>query len=51
MDLAEDFLVHIVADVLEKNQEELKILERDLSKLEKIKNHSREFLMMTQLRF
>lgn len=37
MDLAEDFLVHIVADVLEKNQEELKILERDLSKLEKIK--------------
>ena len=36
MDLAEDFLVSIVHSVLEKNQEELKILERDISKLEKI---------------
>ncbi len=36
MDLAEDMLVHIVQTVLHKNQNELKILERDISKLENI---------------
>jgi asparaginyl-tRNA synthetase len=34
--LAEDFLVHIVGRVLENRREELKTLERDVSKLEKI---------------
>jgi asparaginyl-tRNA synthetase len=34
--LAEDFLIHIVSRVLENRREELKILERDVSKLEKI---------------
>ncbi|MBN2092077.1 asparagine--tRNA ligase [candidate division KSB1 bacterium] len=37
MDLAEDFLVHIVTRVLENRQEELKILERDLKPLESVK--------------
>lgn len=36
MDLAEDMLVHIVQTVLAKNMNELKILERDISKLENI---------------
>ena len=36
MELAEDFLVMIVQRVLEKRQEELKVLERDMSKLEAI---------------
>jgi asparaginyl-tRNA synthetase len=36
MDLAEAFLVMIVQRVLEKRQEELKVLERDVSKLEAI---------------
>ncbi len=36
MELAEDFLVMIVQRVLEKRQEELKVLERDVSKLEAI---------------
>ena len=36
MDLAEAFLVTIVQRVLEKRQEELKVLERDVSKLEAI---------------
>src|SRR5438874_1960297 len=34
--LAEDFLVHVVGRVLENRREELKTLERDVSKLEKI---------------
>ena len=34
--LAEDFLIHIVGRVLENRREELKTLERDVSKLEKI---------------
>jgi asparaginyl-tRNA synthetase len=34
--LAEDFLVHIIARVLENRREELKILERDVTRLEKI---------------
>ncbi len=34
--LAEDFLVSIVARVLDRRREELKVLERDVSKLEKI---------------
>ena len=36
MDLAEDFVCFIVARVLENNQEQLKIIERDVSKLELI---------------
>ncbi|MDA0738050.1 MAG: asparagine--tRNA ligase [Nitrospirae bacterium] len=36
MELAEDFLVMIVQRVLEKRQEELKVLERDVSKLEAV---------------
>jgi asparaginyl-tRNA synthetase len=36
MDLAEDMLVYIVQTVLKKNQSELALLERDLSKLEQI---------------
>ena len=36
MDLAEDMLKAIVADVLEKNRTELEILERDTSSLEKV---------------
>src|SRR5262245_50500430 len=36
MDLAEAFLVSIVSRVLEKRRPELKVLERDLSKLERI---------------
>src|SRR3989339_1432676 len=37
MDLAEDFLEYIVQTVLKDKQEELKVLERDTSKLEKVK--------------
>ena len=37
MELAETFIQYIVQNVLERRQAELKILERDLSKLEKIK--------------
>ena len=37
MDLAEDFVVYLVERVLERRREELKILERDTSKLEKVK--------------
>lgn len=37
MELEEDFVVYIVAQVLEKRKEELKILERDITKLENIK--------------
>ncbi|MEO0137107.1 MAG: asparagine--tRNA ligase [candidate division WOR-3 bacterium] len=37
MELEEDFVVYIVARVLEQRKEELKILERDTSKLENIK--------------
>jgi asparaginyl-tRNA synthetase len=37
MDLAEDFLVEIVARVLRNRAEELKVLERDTSKLERVK--------------
>jgi len=37
MDLEEDFIVNIVERVLEKRKEELKILERDITKLENIK--------------
>jgi asparaginyl-tRNA synthetase len=37
IDLAEDFVVYIVSRVLDKRREELKILERDISKLENIK--------------
>lgn len=44
MDLAEEFVEYIVARVLDKRMEELKILERDISKLEKIK---RPFIRMT----
>jgi asparaginyl-tRNA synthetase len=36
MQLAEDFVAYIVARVLERRREELKTLERDVSKLEKI---------------
>ena len=36
MNIAEDFVVSIVSRVLETRQEELKILERDITKLEKI---------------
>ncbi len=36
MDLAEEFLEYIVQTVLEERKEELKILERDTSKLEKV---------------
>lgn len=36
MDLAEDFIVHIIARILENKQEELKVLERDTKPLEKI---------------
>ena len=44
MDLAEEFVEYIVGRVLDKRMEELKILERDISKLEKIK---RPFIRMT----
>ena len=37
MDLAEEFVEYVVARVLEERQEELKILERDTSKLESVK--------------
>jgi asparaginyl-tRNA synthetase len=37
MKLAEDFLEHVVGRTLEKRKEELKLLERDTSKLEKVK--------------
>jgi asparaginyl-tRNA synthetase len=37
MDLAEDFLEHIVGNVLKKNTEELKVLERDTKYLENVK--------------
>lgn len=37
MDLAEEFLEYIVQTVLKDKQEELKVLERDTSKLEKVK--------------
>ena len=37
MALAEDFLVHVVGRVLENRREELKILERDTSHLERVK--------------
>jgi len=37
MDLAEDFIVAIVSQVLEHRQKELEVLERDISKLECIK--------------
>jgi asparaginyl-tRNA synthetase len=37
MDLAEDLLVEIVARVLDKRRHELKVLERDTSKLESVK--------------
>lgn len=36
MDLAEDFIAYVVQRVLETNQEELKILERDTAPLEKV---------------
>ncbi len=36
MDLAEDFVVYLVERILERRQEELKILERDTSKLERV---------------
>ncbi len=44
MDLAEEFVEYIVARVLDRRMEELKILERDISKLENIK---RPFIRMT----
>ncbi len=44
MNLAEEFVEYIVARVLDRRMEELKILERDISKLEKIK---RPFERMT----
>lgn len=37
MELSEDFIVYIIERVLEQRKEELKILERDVSKLESIK--------------
>ena len=37
MDLAEEFVEYIVAQVLEHNREDLEVLERDISKLENIK--------------
>lgn len=37
MDLAEEFLEYIVQTILKEKQDELKILERDTSKLEKVK--------------
>jgi asparaginyl-tRNA synthetase len=37
MRLAEDFLEHVVGRTLDKRKEELKVLERDTSKLEKVK--------------
>jgi len=37
MDLAEDMLVHVVGEVLERRLPELQVLERDLSKLEAIR--------------
>lgn len=37
MDLSEDFVLYILQRVLEERKEELKILERDISKLERIK--------------
>ena len=36
MKLAEDFLAHVVSRALEKRKEDLKVLERDTSKLEKV---------------
>ncbi len=36
MQLAEDFVAYIVARVLERRREELKVLERDVTKLEKV---------------
>lgn len=38
MDLAEDFLVHIVSNVLKNRQQELKVLERNTSFLEKVQH-------------
>jgi len=37
MDLAEDMIIYLVKHILKKRQEELKTLERDIAKLEKIK--------------
>ena len=37
MDLAEEFIEYIVSQVLEHNRSDLETLERDISKLEKIK--------------
>ena len=36
MDLAEDFLVHVVGRVLERRNQELRVLERDTAKLERV---------------
>ena len=44
MDLAEDFVVYIVERVLDRRRVELEILERDISKLEKVK---RPFVRMS----
>ncbi|MCK7524748.1 MAG: hypothetical protein MZV64_47645 [Ignavibacteriales bacterium] len=37
MDLAEEFLEYIVQTVLKERAEELKVLERDITKLENVK--------------
>jgi len=37
MEVAEDFIVYLVGRVLDRRKEELKILERDVSKLEKVR--------------
>ena len=49
IEIQEQYVTHVVKSVLENCKPELKILERDTSKLEKLRHHSLEFHMMMQL--
>lgn len=49
IEIQEQYVTHVVKSVLENCKLELKILERDTSKLEKLRHHSLEFHMMMQL--
>ncbi len=49
LEIQEQYVTHVVKSVLENCKLELKILERDTSKLEKLRHHSLEFHMMMQL--
>lgn len=49
LEIQEQYVTHVVKSVLENCKLELKMLERDTSKLEKLRHHSLEFHMMMQL--